>query len=53
MRTNGDERRCTRKGLFSGGSEHCADDCGRFGTGLNSLVGALAGIELLAKGLNN
>src|SRR5882762_11864273 len=25
---------------FSRASEHCADGCGRFGTGLNSLVGA-------------
>src|SRR5258708_13187584 len=25
---------------FSRVSEHCADGCGRFGTGLNSLVGA-------------
>jgi hypothetical protein len=39
-RTNGDEHRCTRKGPFSKVSEHCADGCGRFRTGLNSLLGA-------------
>jgi hypothetical protein len=43
MRTNGDEHRCTRKRLFSRGSEMSG---GRFGTGLNSLVGALAGSVL-------
>jgi hypothetical protein len=30
---------------FSRVSEHCANGCGRLGTGLNSLVGALAGIK--------
>lgn len=30
---------------FSTVSEHCANGCGRFGTGLNSLDGALAGVE--------
>ena len=39
-RTNGDEHGCTRKLLFSRVSEHGADGCGRFRTGLNSLVGA-------------
>lgn len=40
MRTNGDEHRCTRSAHFSRVSEHCADGCRRFRTGLNSLVGA-------------
>jgi hypothetical protein len=35
---------CAGVPIFHGVSEHCADGCGRFGMGLNSLV-ALAGVE--------
>ncbi|MCC8940944.1 DoxX family protein [Bradyrhizobium sp. Arg68] len=39
-RTNGDGQECTRKCLFFKGFRYGADGCGRFRTGLNSLVGA-------------